>query len=97
MRFLTNLLLAPVTLPTRGLHEVFRQIQNAVDSELNDPDAIRRELLELQRRLDAGAIDEATYDAAEAELLAHLNAIAERQAARESEGGGVGFGGGGLG
>lgn len=79
MGLLTKLLLAPATLPARGLHEVFRQIQDAVDSELNDPDPIRRELLELQRRLDAGAIDEATYDAAEAELLARLNAIAERQ------------------
>lgn len=90
MRLLTNLLLAPVTLPVRGLHHVFREIQDAVDRELNDPDAIRRELLELQRRLDAGAIDEATHDAAEAELLARLNAIAERQAAREAGGGGVG-------
>lgn len=79
MGLLTNVLLAPVTLPARGLHYVFREIRDAVDRELNDPDAIRRELLELQDRLDAGAIDEATYDAAEAELLARLNAIAERQ------------------
>jgi hypothetical protein len=90
MGLVTKLLLAPVTLPASGLHHVFREIQDAVDRELNDPDAIRRELLELQHRLDAGAIDEAKYDAAEAELLARLNAIAERQAARESEGGGVG-------
>lgn len=79
MGLLTKLLLAPVTLPVSGLHHVFREIQDAVDRELNDPDAIRRELLELQRLVDAGAIDETAYDAAEAELLARLNAIAERQ------------------
>ena len=34
------------------------------------------------RRLDAGLIDEASYDEAEAELLARLNAIAQWQEAR---------------
>ena len=82
MRLRTGLRFAPVTLPVRGLNFVFREVQEAVDRELNDPDAIRRELLELQRRLDAGLIDEASYDEAEAELLARLNAIAQWQEAR---------------
>lgn len=81
MGLLTNLLLAPVTLPARGMSFVFREIQNTVDRELNDPDAIRRDMLELQRRLDAGLIEESEYDLAEAELLARLNAIVERQEA----------------
>ncbi len=87
MGLLTSVLLAPVTLPVRGLNSVFREVQKAADRELNDPAAIRRELLELQRRLDAGLIDEATYDEAEAELLARLNAIAERQRAADAQGG----------
>ncbi len=86
MGFLTNLLLGPVALPVRGMSFVFREIQHTVDRELNDPDAIRREMLELQRRLDAGLIEETEYDLAEAELLAHLNAIAERHAAGNAGG-----------
>jgi Gas vesicle protein G len=80
MRFLGSLLLAPVTLPVRGIGFVFGEIQDAANRERCDPAAIRRELLELQRRLDAGLIEEVAYDAAEAELLARLNAIAEQQA-----------------
>lgn len=86
MGLLTSLLLGPVTLPVRGMTSIFREIQHTVDRELNDPDAIRRDMLELQRRLDAGLIEEAEYDLAEAELLAHLNAIAERQGAGNAGG-----------
>jgi cytochrome c-type biogenesis protein CcmH/NrfG len=82
MGLVTGLLLAPVALPVRGLNWVFREVQETVDRELNDPDIIRRELLELQRRLDAGLIDEAAYDQAEAELLARLDAIAQAGEAR---------------
>jgi cytochrome c-type biogenesis protein CcmH/NrfG len=70
VRLLANLLLAPVTLPVRGLGFVFSEIREAADRELTDPDVIRRQLHDLQRRLDAGLIDEATYDASEAELRA---------------------------
>ena len=87
MGLLTNLLLAPVALPVRGINSIFREIQDVVDRELNDPNAIRRELLELQRRLDAGLIEETAYDVAEADLLAHLNAIAGRQGTGEAAGG----------
>jgi hypothetical protein len=82
MGLLTGLLFAPVALPVRGLNWVFREVQETVDRELNDPDIIRRELLELQRRLDAGLIDEAAYDQAEAGLLARLDAIAQSGEAR---------------
>ena len=75
MGLLKNLLLAPVMLPAGGLKFVLAEIRDAADRELNDPQVIRREMLELQRRLDAGLISEDAYDSAEAELLAHLNAI----------------------
>jgi len=75
MGLLKNLLLAPVMLPASGLKFVLAEIRDTADRELNDPQAIRREMLELQRRLDAGLISEDVYDSAEAELLAHLNAI----------------------
>jgi gas vesicle protein GvpG len=87
MGLLTNILLAPATLPVRGLNFIFREVRDVADRERSDPDAIRREMLELQRRLDAGLIDEAAYDAAEAELLARLNVIAERQGAGDVAGG----------
>jgi cytochrome c-type biogenesis protein CcmH/NrfG len=75
MGLLRSLLLAPVTLPVSGLTFVLREIRDAADAELTDPQVIRGELLELQRRLDAGLISEDTYEAAEAELLARLDAI----------------------
>jgi hypothetical protein len=78
MGFLTGVLLAPVTLPARGLGFVFHEIYNAADRELNDPAAVRQALVDLQRRLDAGLIDVPSYDAAETELLGRLAAIAER-------------------
>ena len=79
MGLLKNLLLAPVMLPASGLKFVLTEIRDTADRELNDPQAIRREMLELQRRLDAGLISEDVYDSAEAELLAHLNAITQRK------------------
>jgi hypothetical protein len=75
MGLLKNLLLAPVMLPASGLTFVLAEIRDAADRELNDPQAIRREMLELQQHLDAGLISEDAYDSAEAELLARLNAI----------------------
>ena len=75
MGLLKNLLLAPVMLPASGLTFVLAEIRDAADRELNDPQAIRREMLELQQRLDAGLISEDAYDSAEDELLARLNAI----------------------
>ena len=78
MRLLANLLLAPVTAPVRGLSFVFSEIRDAADREIHDPDAIRRQLHDLQHRLDAGLIDEATYDVAETELLARLDAVTGR-------------------
>ncbi len=75
MGLLKNLLLAPVMLPASGLTFVLAEIRDAADRELNDPQAIRREMLELQQRLDAGLISEDAYDAGEAELLARLNTI----------------------
>jgi Gas vesicle protein G len=75
MGLLRNLLLAPVTLPASGLAFVLGEIRDAADRQLADPQVIRCELVELQSRLDAGQISEDAYDAAEAELLARLNAI----------------------
>ena len=75
MGLLKNLLLAPVMLPASGVTFVLAEIRDTADRELNDPQAIRREMLELQQRLDAGLISEDAYDSAEAELLARLNAI----------------------
>ncbi len=75
MGLLKNVLLAPLTLPASGLTWVLEEIRDVADRELNDPRTIRREMLELQQRLDAGLISEDEYDAAESELLARLNAI----------------------
>lgn len=80
MGLLTKLLFAPVTLPVRGLGFVFKEIYETAERELNDPAAIRQELAELQRRFDAGLIDEDSYDDAEARLLERLEAAVGRAA-----------------
>ena len=77
MGLLKNLLLAPVMLPASGLTFVLAEIRDTVDRERCDPQAIRRQMLELQQRLRTpGLISEDAYDSAEAELLGtELNAI----------------------
>ena len=62
-----------------GIKFVLGKIAAAVDSELNDDSRLREELLAAQMRLELGEIDEKEFRALEADLLARLREIRERQ------------------
>ncbi|MEM9425089.1 MAG: gas vesicle protein GvpG [Pseudomonadota bacterium] len=74
MGVLSALLTLPVAGPIKGSTWVMRKIHDAVEADLNDPAAIRRELDRLEAALLAGALSEDDYDAAELVLLRRLQA-----------------------
>lgn len=77
-----SLVLDLLTLPVLGAPRMARWVAAALvaeaERELWDETPIRRELVELQQRLDAGAVDEETYDRLETALLKRLNDVRER-------------------
>ncbi len=72
---LTGLLTLPASGPLAMLTWVARQIANLADQEMLNPERIELALVALERRLDAGEIDEATFEAEEATLLRELERI----------------------
>ena len=75
------------TLVIGGIKFVLRRIAEAVDTEMNDVDTLRQELLAAQMRLELGEMTEAEFSALEAEVLARLREIREAQ---EAEAGAAG-------
>jgi hypothetical protein len=86
MGTLTTLLGPPVGGPLSGLNWIARQIAEAARQQMLDPKRIETALLLLERRLDDGQIDEATFEAEEALLLEELAEIGALRAA-EAHGG----------
>jgi hypothetical protein len=76
------------TLIIGGLKFVLHKIADAVDAQLDDDGLLREELLAAQMRLELGEITQEEFARVEAELLARLREIRERQraAADEDEG-----------
>lgn len=62
-----------------GIKFVLGKIAAAADAELNDDSRLREELLAAQMRLELGEIGEAEFRALEADLLARIREIRERQ------------------
>ena len=69
------------TLVIGGIKFVLRRIAEAVDTEMNDVDTLRQELLAAQMRLELGEMTESEFSALEAEVLARLREIREAQEA----------------
>jgi hypothetical protein len=67
------------TLLIGGIKFVLNKIVDAVDSQLNDDSVVREELLAAQMRLELGEISEKEFTTLEADLLARLREIRERQ------------------
>jgi len=67
------------TLLIGGIKFVLSKIVDAVDSQLNDDTVLREELLAAQMRLELGEISEKEFATTEADLLARLREIRERQ------------------
>jgi hypothetical protein len=62
-----------------GLRFVLDKVATVVDHELNDETALRERLLETEMRLELGEITKAEADQIEADTLARLRVIRERQ------------------
>lgn len=52
---------------------IARKVSEAVDQEYYSPDAIRRELLDISKKVEAGEISEEEYKKKETELLDRLS------------------------
>ncbi|MFC0038179.1 gas vesicle protein GvpG [Actinomadura rayongensis] len=78
MGLLSNLLLLPLA-PVRVAGWTLDQVIDAAEREYYDPAALRRELAELARDLDAGRIGAAEFDRREDELLDLLEASEARR------------------
>jgi hypothetical protein len=85
MGTLSSLLGLPVSGPLSGLGWIARQIAAAARQQMLDPKRIETALLLLERRLEDGLIDEATFEAEEALLLEELAEIGELRAAEANE------------
>ncbi len=72
MGILSRLLTLPVSGPIAGALWVAGQVRDAAEAELTDPAAIRRRLAALEAALEAGEIDEESFEAEEAVLIARL-------------------------
>jgi hypothetical protein len=67
------------TLLVGGIKFVLRKIVDAVESQLNDDSVLHEELLAAQMRLELGEITEEEFAEVEADILARLREIRERQ------------------
>ena len=62
-----------------GLRFVLDKVATVVDAELNDDTALREQLMAAQMRVELGEMSEEDFEALEAEILARLREIRERQ------------------
>jgi hypothetical protein len=75
MGLLRALLTLPVSAPLAGIGWVAGRVAEAADQAWLDPKRVEGMLLALERRLEAGEITEAEFEAAEAKALEELAAI----------------------
>jgi len=66
-------------LPFRGLWYIFAEICNQAEAELYDESTVQQQLLKLQFQYEMGDLNQQDYEQKEAELLARLREIRERQ------------------
>ncbi|MFD5636733.1 gas vesicle protein GvpG [Streptomyces sp. NPDC127077] len=74
MGLFTQLVTLPLA-PVRGVAWVMDRVLEAAEDEYYDPAPIRLQLAELERQLNAGEIDEETFDQVEDQLLDRLDEI----------------------
>ena len=67
-----------------GVRFVLDKVAAAVDTELNDDTVLRERLLEAQMRVELGEMSQAEFDEFEADVLARIREIKERQRGGES-------------
>ena len=67
-----------------GVKFVLDKVAAAVDTELNDDSVLRERLLNAQMELELGEISQQEFDDLEADVVARIRAIKERQRGGES-------------
>ena len=67
------------TLLIGSLRFVLDKLAAAVDTELNDDEALREQLLAAQMRLELGEMSQQEFEALEADILARLRELRERR------------------
>ena len=67
-----------------GVRFVLDKLAAAVDTELNDDTVLRERLLEAQMRLELGELTQEAFDELEADIVARIREIKERQRGGES-------------
>ena len=72
---LSKVLLFPVAGPVAGIRWSLGQVQKVVEEELTDDEPIKRELMELQMKLELGDIDDDEYVRQEADLMLRLREV----------------------
>ena len=75
MGLLTKVLLFPVSGPVAGIRWSLGQVQKVVEEELTDDEPVKRELMELQMKLELGDIDDDEYVRQEADLMLRLREV----------------------
>lgn len=73
MGLFATLLAFPVTLPVKGVLMLANKLADIAEREENAPEAIKRALVALETRFEAGEIDEETFEREEMVLLQRLN------------------------
>jgi len=67
-----------------GVRFVLDKLAAAVETELNDDSVLRERLLDAQMRLELGELTQAEFDDFEADIVARIRDIKERQRGGES-------------
>ena len=62
-----------------GIRFVLDKVAAAVETEMNDDSALRQQLLEAQMRVELGEMTQEAFDTLEADILARIRDIRERQ------------------
>ena len=81
MGLLKSIALLPLA-PVEGVAWIAEKIQAQVEREMLGAEAVWQELAELGAALDDGRIDQAEFEAAEAQLLDRLEAMEQEEGVR---------------
>lgn len=79
---LFKLLTLPMSAPLEALSWVAEKINDAAESALYDPQALRKELEAAEARLESGQMTEAEYEALEQGLIERLREAHRRLSAK---------------
>jgi len=85
MGFLSDLATLPVSGPVKLVIWIAERLAEQADQQLYSPEALRRQLSELELQLDLGEITEEEYLEAEAALLEWLEVALEHAAGEQQQ------------